>query len=245
MKTLYTFIENKEQEVEEVESSVNENGETVSITKKVKKQVPIKFGLRTPSRTMRDDADLFYGVKYSEAVKAGFLTNDMVNKHIANDGGILSAQQIKEQEITNKEFANKLSDYEKLSIQEKTEENKEKEKIIEGELFELRKKLQAFELQRMSAYDNTAETYAGNKTSTWWFLHLAIKENGQDFFPLFTEKTHEERLQKWYEVDESEDYFLRRVMQKLLMLVSFYYTGKVSTKEDFDTLIKLIDDKST
>src|SRR4051812_8407607 len=93
MKILYTFNLNETKEQDEISESINEAGEKVSITKKVKKEIPIKFGLREPTRTLRDEAELYYGTKFSEALKAGFLTNALVDKRITTDGGVLAKEE--------------------------------------------------------------------------------------------------------------------------------------------------------
>ena len=61
-----------------------------SNSKKVKKEVPYKFFLRRPTRTMTDEAELYYGVKLAEGIKAGLLTKALLEKRFENDGGTRS-----------------------------------------------------------------------------------------------------------------------------------------------------------
>ena len=90
MKTIYEFAINKEGVVKETEESTNEAGQKVTITKDVTTQVPHKYFLKKPTRALFDEAELFYGVKLSEGVKAGLLTRTLLNKRYVDDGGILA-----------------------------------------------------------------------------------------------------------------------------------------------------------
>ena len=90
MRILNEFTIPKEEDVQETETSTNENGEEVSTTKTVKKSVDKTFVVKKPSRALYDEAELFYGVKLAEGIKAGLLTRALLAKRFNNDGGILS-----------------------------------------------------------------------------------------------------------------------------------------------------------
>ena len=90
MRILNEFILPKEEEVQETESSTNEKGEEVKTTKTVKKSVNKTFVVKKPNRSLYDEAELFYGVKLSEGIKAGLLTRALLAKRFNNDGGGLS-----------------------------------------------------------------------------------------------------------------------------------------------------------
>ena len=89
-KWLYRFSVNKEIETEVSEKSKNDKGEEVTVTKKVKTEEPVWFGLRKPGRRLFDEGELFYGVQLSEGIKAGLLTKALLAKRYENDGGFLS-----------------------------------------------------------------------------------------------------------------------------------------------------------
>ena len=74
MRILNEFTIPKEEDVQETETSTNENGEEVTTTKTVKKSVDKTFVVKKPTRALYDEAELFYGVKLSEGIKAGLLT---------------------------------------------------------------------------------------------------------------------------------------------------------------------------
>ena len=74
MRILNEFKLLKEENVEETETSVNDKGEEVKTTKNVKKPIEKTFVVKKPNRSLYDEAELFYGVKLSEGIKAGLLT---------------------------------------------------------------------------------------------------------------------------------------------------------------------------
>ena len=90
MRILNEFTIPKIEEVPESETSTNDKGEEVTTTKTVKKSVDKHYVVKKPSRALYDEAELFYGVKLSEGIKAGLLTRALLAKRFNNDGGILS-----------------------------------------------------------------------------------------------------------------------------------------------------------
>ena len=90
MRILNEFIIPKEEEVPETETSTNQDGEEITTTKTVKKTVDKTFVVKKPSRMLYDEAELFYGVKLAEGIKAGLLTRALLAKRFNNDGGVLS-----------------------------------------------------------------------------------------------------------------------------------------------------------
>ena len=80
MKTMFEFDIYHEKEIEKVDVSTNEKGEEVKVTSKVKTTVPVKLGIKKPTRRLFDEAELFYGVRLSEGIKAGLLTRALLAK---------------------------------------------------------------------------------------------------------------------------------------------------------------------
>ena len=93
MKRIYEFTVNKEEEVSEDTVETKKDGTEVTTSKKVQKEVPHKFFLRRPTRAMTDEAELYYGVKLAEGIKAGLLTRALLEKRFENDGGTRSDQE--------------------------------------------------------------------------------------------------------------------------------------------------------
>ena len=90
MKKLFAFKLDREIKETVSESSKNDKGETVTTEKEVTKEARQTVLLKKPTRSLFDDAELFYGVKLSEGIKAGLLTRALLAKRFSNDGGVLS-----------------------------------------------------------------------------------------------------------------------------------------------------------
>ena len=88
MKKLFDFRIKKTTTETKKESSKNDKGETVTVEKDVETVVSQKVVLRKPNRSLYDEAELFYGVRLSEGIKAGLLTRALLAKRFSNDGGI-------------------------------------------------------------------------------------------------------------------------------------------------------------
>jgi hypothetical protein len=239
MKKLYEFTVSKKGTVKEKTESENEKGEKVTIEKEVEKVVPHKFFLRKPTRSMYDDAELFYGVRLAEGVKAGLLNHALLAKRYNNDGGIYSEDQKDDFANTYFELLHDQTEYQQLAI--KGEERDEKEN---GEFEELektlslnRRKLQAYEAEKSSLFDQTAETRARNKTVFWWVLALSHLENEDGSTgPVFGKGSFDEMLVEYDKMEESDDPYFEELIQRLVYYVSFWYSGRAVTPEDFDEL---------
>lgn len=247
MKKLFEFTITKEVIELEKESSVNEKGETVTVEKPIKKQVPKKITLKKPGRSLYDEAELFYGVRLSEGIKAGLLTRQLLAKRFSNDGGILSeSDKSRYAELYFKlyETQNKA---EKISVK-KEDERTEQEKVEHERLFKeaalIKEDLVQFEMGQASLFEQTAENRARNKTILWWLLNLSFVDNEEgEPQPVFGSGTFEERVAKYDELEESEDQFDENLLKKLLYYVSFWYIGKAQNEEDFKGLLGAADDK--
>lgn len=239
MKKLYEFTVSKKDIVKEKTESENEKGEKVTVEKEVEKLVPHKFFLRKPTRSMYDEAELFYGVKLAEGVKAGLLNHALLAKRYNNDGGIYSEDQKDDFANTYFELLHDQTEYQQLAI--KAEERDEKEnkefEALEKKLSMNRQKLQAYEAEKASLFDQTAETRARNKTVFWWVLSLSHQEEESgETGPVFGTGSFDEMLSKYDEMEESDDPYFEELVQRLVYYVSFWYSGRASTKEEFDEL---------
>lgn len=242
IKILYEFIISKEEEIEKQEESVNEAGEKVTVTKKIKEQMPHKFFLARPSRALQEEAELYRAVKFSEAVKRGVLTHDLLSKRLKNDEGLLSTQ---EQEEYKKMYNDLYTDHvaiqklaEKPEKDRSEEEKKEYNNLLE-KIGQLRRTIREFETSKSNLFNFTAETYARSKTVFWWLLYLSYKSNQKgEPEPLFTGKDLETKLHTYDEIEEKNDPFLNEVIQKFMYYATLWFISEVSTPERFVELVK-------
>lgn len=238
MKTIYEFYISKPTETEEISSSENENKETVTITKKVIKDVAFKFAIKKPSRAIAEEAELFYSVKVAEGVKSGMLTRAMLVKRYANDDGIFSEKEIKQYKDSFAKLELNQKEIKPLTEKaEKTDEDNKKIEEINKENAKLLDELQKYENAQARLYDQTAESRARNKVVMWWILYLAYKldEKG-NFLPVFNGETYDSKLKHYDELEEDGTEFDKEIMRRFALFVSFWASGKAEKKEEFDNL---------
>jgi hypothetical protein len=138
MKKLYEFKLAKRETVTEKETKTNENGEKVTIEKEVEKPVDHHFFIKKPTRSLYDEAELFYGVELSRGIKAGLLTKALLAKRYENDGGSLSDGEIERFGNLYLDFYKSTDDYQRLLMdntdKDPSGEDKEKLAKLESEM---------------------------------------------------------------------------------------------------------------
>jgi len=238
MKWLYEFAVNNEKEIEQVEVTNDAQGNEVKTTKKVKKVVPTKFKIQKPTRRQFDDAELFYGIKLSEGIKAGLLTKALLAKRYQNDGGSMSEPEKQKYTQLYVDLYSKETEFQKVSLNLENispEDKTAKVASVLAELTEIRQQLQNLEFSQISLFDQTAENRARNQCIMWWVLNLSymLDEKTNDFVPVFQGKTFDEKLEYYDSLEESENLFWNESFKKLAYFISFWYMGKISSQEDF------------
>ena len=244
MKTMFEFDIYHEKEIDKVEVSTNEKGEEVKTTSKVKTTVPVKLAIKKPTRSLFDEAELFYGVRLSEGIKAGLLTRALLAKRFNNDGGVLSDEEQKEYNELYLEFFNLQSELQKLSIKEESirnDEEKENLKTVIVKMNDARERLQKYEMAQANLFEQTAENRARNKTIMWWVLQLSlIQGDDKKLKELFQDGTYEDKLKRYDEIEESESDIEKIAIQKLLYLISFWYIGRAASQDEFEKLLGMV-----
>ena len=240
-KYLYEFSLTKEEEVEKVEVSKNENGEEIKFLKKEIIKKPVLFRVLKPTRKTFDQAELFYGVKLSEGIKCGLLTRSLLAKRYQNDGGALSEPEKQRYATLYVQLFQKETELQRLQINlDKLPEDVQKEKVtlILNDLLEVRRELQEFEFYQSNLFDQTAENRARNQTIMWWVLHISYMKNESDFSSLFGLGSFEERLNKYDEIEDGNDAFIKNAVKKFAYFISLWYVGRIANKEDFEIFDK-------
>ena len=243
MKTMFEFDIFQEKEIEKVDISTNEKGEEVKVTSKVKTTIPVKLAIKKPTRSLFDEAELFYGVRLSEGIKAGLLTRALLAKRFNNDGGVLSDEEQKEYNDLYLEFFNLQTEFQRLSIKEEAIRTEEEKKEIQNVIEKMnlsRERLQRYEMAQANLFEQTAENRARNKTIMWWVLQLSlIQGDDKKFKELFSEGSYEEKLKRYDEIEESDSNLEKLALQKLLYLISFWYIGRAASQEEFEKLLNI------
>jgi hypothetical protein len=245
LKFLYKFKAIETIEKEQIEESKNDQGEVVKTIKTVKEENPVEFAVRKPNRVLFDDAELFYGVKLAEAIKAGMLTKTLMIKKYEKDGGIFTENELERIKNILESLGETQAKLDILDPKEETkelseEEKKEKENL-EAMLKSLRLELMEVENNKNNIFEQTAENRAKNKMLMWWILQLCYKKEGEIYSPLFGEGSYEQRIAKYDELEEGDDKFLKKVLTKFAYFVSFWYAGKANTEEEFKNVEDFVD----
>ena len=235
MKKLYSFNVNKFKEVEDV----TENEDGSKTTKSVVKEVPVEILIQKPSRILREQGNTFYKKKVSENVKQGIMTRAMFQKYIINGDGILAESEKKElgekaARMTELEF--KFSE-----IRQASSENKEKEEELQKlllEYTELQKDFEVVEFSQRALFDNTAENDAQEKALLWWILFLCHIKEDEEYKPIFSGKTYEEKLESYDKLEESDDPFYNQAIEKATYFISLWMIGKAKDEEEFQAYDK-------
>ena len=248
-KWLYSFNINREIDKKVTEKSKDEEGKEIEVTKTVTETVPIEFHIRKPNRKLYDDAELFYGVKMSEGIKAGLLTRNLLSKRYEDDGGAFSEAEKERYSQIYMEIYTKEAEYQRLQVNLDNKPQELKERISQDillEISELRRELIEIENSQANIFDQTAENRAKNQTIMWWVLKLSHwKEHGRESeSEFFTGEDFDQKLNTYDEYEESDDEFLNEAIKKLAFFISFWYMGRATSADEFKAVEELYDSQS-
>jgi hypothetical protein len=244
MKKIFSFIVNKK-EIKVEPEVIEVNGEQLTRNKNVETLIPHTFFIRKPNRALQDEAELYFGIKVSEGIKAGLLTRQLIAKRYDNDGGIFAEPSVKRYEVLMKELAEKTAELERMGFGKNPAELTEEQKTTKDKILEERNRVHSeiirYENTVQSLYSSTAESRAERKMLVWWILRLAYKVDGDKEIPYFGEGTIEDRLTAYDAIEDSVDEFTTRINSKFMFLISAWYKGNITTEQEFKEIEKAID----
>lgn len=238
LKFLYEFTVDKEVEKKVEEKKTDESGQEITITRTEKVKEPVKFGILKPGRRLYDLAEIFLAKTISDYVKEGLMPITLVAKRFGNDGGVLTEAEIKYiEELQSKmdEDQKKLIDL-KIDDPESKEKNAEERTKILSSMLTVQSEIDKLRNSYISLYENTAEMKARKKAIEWWVTHLAYN-GGENPTEMFPEQSFLKRYEKYIDVLDGDDVFLRRAANKATYLISTWFSAgngaQNMTKEDF------------
>ena len=248
MKKLYQF-EVPEMVTKKVEEkSKDKDGNEVTVTKDSIKSVRRSVFLRKPTRSLFDEAELYYGVTLSEGIKAGLLTRALLAKRFSNDGGVMSTPDKEEYaDLYLKLFENQNGIERASAKKEKDRTTAEKEEMAElmKDNGVIKREIQEFEMAQASLFDQTAENRARNKTILWWVLSMSYYGDVTDkdtIKPIFEGESFKQRLASYDVIEEDGTEFQEDVLKKLVYYVSYWYVGQAQTPEEFEEVLKALEE---
>ena len=239
MKKLYEFALTQRVQKEYEEKDKDSEGNEITRKKTKEENVVRNFFLKKPTRSMFDEAELYFGVKLSEGIKAGMLTRAMLAKRFDNDGGVLSdadKEQYSGLYFTLFEVQNQLTRLQLIPKEERSEQEQQEYNEAVRAMIGLKAEIQEFETAQ-AFFDQTAENRARNKTITWWVLNLSheVTDSG-DEVPFFGQGSIDDKLATYDEIEENGDEFQDSVVKNFSYYTSFWYVGRAKTQEEFDQL---------
>ncbi|MBM3453898.1 MAG: hypothetical protein FJX80_01990 [Bacteroidetes bacterium] len=235
MKELFSYIVKVTKEIEKTESK-EENGQKITVTQKVKEEVPVKIIIKQPSRKNLEDAELQFSIELSSCIKKGILTKGMLTKKYSDTGGMLSEEDAKELIA----LYNKITQYqnELLLLTSKSDYDKQVEAEIINKITTTRMRMVQVESLYRTLFDNTADNIAQNNVIRWFCVHMAhtqVMPEG-DIEPMFKGSTTEQKLESLHLMDENEDEVYNKAYRKLATFMSFWFFSKNAKREDFEKL---------
>ena len=199
-KWLYKFTANKTETKTETKKAKDADGKEVTETISETVEKPVTIAIAKPRRRLYEDADLFYGVKLSEGIKAGLLTRHLIAKRYDNDGGLFSNEEREEYATLILLKNQKIREYQLAAIDEDEKEKAKETKLkLLKDLTLIEREIHDFEEERSSLFDKTADVRAENQLVMWWVFSLAHSSDkedpkDEDFEPIFGLGSFDDKL---------------------------------------------------
>lgn len=232
MNALYSFTATKKALVEKTTDTAEG-----TLTSKVEEDVAIRIDLKKPSRQENEEAEELYAVEVARAIKAGLLTEPLVVKYYADQGGIFTEEEQKEYSALMLGYVERQNEYQRASLLPEAPDKAAKVEEATKAIIDVQSRLQDFKRAQQSLFNQTVEKRAGDKTITWYVLTLTyITEGEGEPQRLFKGKTFEDRLKELDALEESGNVEMLKVFQKALLFLTFWYMGNAQKPEDFKYL---------
>jgi len=238
MENIYEFTLKKKVKKQVQTKRKNKEGEEETVLSNRTVSVPVNFSIQKPTRRLADEAEVFYSIQLSKAIKMGIVTKAMLIKKYADNGGALSEEESKDLLKSLK----KLNDLENEYKLIKATKNKEKNirvKELELEILTLRRDLQELESSLQSVYQHTADAKAEKEVLLWYAINLTkYSEDGSEPKQFFEGLDFEEQLESLYQKYEEEEGFEFEATSKICRAIGYWFYNQNATKEDLEEFIK-------
>jgi len=237
MKTIYEFTLKKKvkKQVEQKRTTKDGEEEIVLVNKTV--SVPVKFVVKKPTRRLVDDAEVFYSVQLSKAIKMGIVTKAMLVKKYADNGGALSEEENKHLLKSLKALNDMQNEYQLLEVSKKKEDEQKKEEL-KLKIVSLQREMQELEASLQSVYEHTADAKAEQETLLWYASNLAQIETEGGFKDFFEGDDFEEKREDLYEKFEDEKGFDYEATSIICKVIGYWVYNQNCEKKDIEKFIK-------
>lgn len=192
-----------------------------------------KFYILKPSRSSKQKGEIEYAKQLGFFVKNGLLPKAAWSTILDNLGGTVSETDAKNYEKSRNSFIEKSIELNKINQKsELSEEDKLNIARLESEISIAQMEIQAFELEQIYIFENTAEAKARNATIQWWMTELAYKNENEKFFQ---GNSFDEQMD-WYDTlndKNPEDEIKLKAGQKFSYLITMWFLNRINSWEEF------------
>lgn len=237
MKTIYEFTLKKKVKKQVEEKRTTKDGEEEIVLVNKTASVPVKFVIKKPTRRLVDDAEVFYSVQLSKAIKMGIVTKAMLVKKYADNGGALSEEENKHLLKSLKALNDMQNEYQLLEISKKKEDEQKKEEL-KLKIVSLQREMQELEASLQSVYEHTADAKAEQETLLWYASSLAQVETEGGFKDFFEGDDFEEKREDLYEKFEDEKGFDYEATSIICKVIGYWVYNQNCEKKDIEKFIK-------
>ena len=239
MESIYEFTLKKKVKKQVETKRKGKDGEDEIVLSNRSATVPVKFRIKKPTRRLADEAEVFYSIQLSKAIKMGIVTKAMLIKKYADNGGALSEDESKQLLKSLKKLNDLENEYKLIQVTKNKKDDKRSEEL-ELEIVSLKRELQELESSLQSVYQHTADAKAEKEVLLWYAINLTeYSEDGGEFKGFFDGIDFEEQLEDLYEKFEEEDEgFGFQATSKICRVIGFWFYNQAASKEMLDEFMK-------
>ncbi len=192
-----------------------------------------KYGLIKPTKTLQDESVEVNATQQSLLTSKGVLTRKMLRKKLQDSGGVFSEEDIAYNEKVYNEYESLAGQLRALiSKEDKTDEDKAKEKELNTQLSLVIDQISQIETSLISLYDQTSEVIARNRTLFWYTLVLFVEEKAGKWERVFQNRDYN-KLRNEYDEKTEDNEELNKILNSLGEVIAGWFFRGLS-KEDLE-----------
>lgn len=238
MESIYEFTLKKKVKKQVETKRTTKDGEEETVLSNRTVSVPVKFIINKPTRKLADEAELFYSIQLSKAIKMGIVTKAMLIKKYADNGGALTEEESRELLKSIKKLHDLENEYKLIEATKNKEEKKRSDEIL-LEIVKLKKELNDLEYSLQSVYQHTADAKAEKETLLWYAINLsrAIEEDGEPE-EFFQGLDFDEKLEDLYQKYETEEGFDFEAASTICRIIGYWFYHQNAKPEEIKKFIE-------